>query len=179
MTEYLFPPLAGDEAATLLGSLDPARAPFAWKAGGLDAAGLAATVGASTMTLGGLLKHLAFVEDATFSWKWLGRSPGPPWESVDWDAEPDWDWRTAADHTPEELYALWPEAAARSRATVAAALATGGLDQLSPNAAGPGMSLRRLLVDMIEEYARHAGHADLLRESVDGLVGEDPPGLGS
>lgn len=64
----------------------------------------------------------------------------------------------------------------RSRAIVARALADGGLDQLGRYQTGDGASpsLRRLLIDMIEEYARHAGHADLIRESVDGLTGEDP-----
>jgi len=60
------PPLAGDETATLLGSLERQRAIFAWKCGGLDAAGLRATLGPSSMTLGGLLKHLALVEDEYF-----------------------------------------------------------------------------------------------------------------
>ena len=92
------PPVAGDETATMLGSLERQRAIFAWKCGGLDAAGLTATVGASSMTLGGLLKHLALLEDEYFTRRLLGR-----------------------------------------------------------------------------EYARHTGHADLIRESVDGLTGEDPP----
>jgi uncharacterized protein DUF664 len=61
------PPPAGDETATLLGSLERQRAIFAWKCGGLDAAGLSATLGPSSMTLGGLLKHLALVEDEYFS----------------------------------------------------------------------------------------------------------------
>jgi uncharacterized protein DUF664 len=65
----------------------------------------------------------------------------------------------------------------RSRSTVDEALAGGGLGQLArwTSADGRAPSLRRLLVDMIEEYARHVGHADLLRESVDGLTGEDRP----
>jgi Protein of unknown function (DUF664) len=59
---------------------------------------------------------------------------------------------------------------------VAEALTDGGLDQLATITSSDGQppSLRRLLIDMIEEYARHVGHADLIRESVDGLVGEDP-----
>jgi hypothetical protein len=85
------PPMAGDEVATLLGSLERQRRTFAWKCGSVDAAGLHATLGPSAVTLGGLL------------------------------------------------------------------------------------SLRRLLIDMIEEHARHVGHADLIREAADALVGEDPP----
>jgi len=61
------PPIAGDKTSTLLGSLERQRAIFAWKCGGLDAIGLTATVGASAMTLGGLIKHLALVEDEYFS----------------------------------------------------------------------------------------------------------------
>jgi hypothetical protein len=172
------PPVAGDETATLLGSLERQRATLAWKCGGLDAAGLRVTVAASSITLGGLLKHLALVEADTFSGKLLGRDPGPPWNTVDWDADPDWEWRSAAEDSPEQLHALWQGAVGRSRAVVAEALAGGGLEQLSRRAwpDGRAPSLRRLLIDLIEEYARHVGHADLIRESVDGLTGEDPPG---
>ena len=172
------PPAAGDETATLLGSLERQRATLAWKCGGLDSAGLQAKVGASSITLGGLLKHLAFVERDQFSWKLLGRDPGPPWNRVDWDADPDWDWRSAADDSPEELMTLWQDSVSLSRSVVTEALADGGLGQLArrtwPDGRAP--SLRRILINLIEEYARHVGHADLIRESVDGLVGEDPPG---
>jgi hypothetical protein len=171
------PPPAGNEVDTLLGSLERQRATLAWKCGGLDAAGLRARIAASSMTLGGLLKHLALVEDDYFSRRLLGRPLGAPWDAVDWDADPDWEWRTGAEDDPEQLMALWRDAVARSRAAVAAALADGGLDQLAavgwPDGRAP--SLRRILIDLIEEYARHVGHADLLREAVDGLVGEDPP----
>ncbi|MGI5523086.1 DinB family protein [Micromonospora sp. CA-259024] len=171
------PPIAGDETATLLGSLDRQRATLAWKTGGLDAAGLRATLGPSSITLGGLLKHLAFVEDFYFSLKLNGCSPGPPWETVDWDANPGWDWQSAAEDTPEQLYSLWREAVARSRATVAELLTDAGPEQLARGEWPDGQvpSLRRILIDLIEEYARHVGHADLIRESVDGLTGEDPP----
>ena len=85
------PPLAGTETEHLLGALDRLRATFRWKAGGLDAAGLQTRIGASSLTIGALLKHLAFVEDYTFTIKLHGRvSPGAPWETVDWDAHPDW-----------------------------------------------------------------------------------------
>jgi hypothetical protein len=171
------PPLAGDETATLLGSLERQRATLAWKCGGLDADGLNARLEPSTITLGGLLKHLALVEADYFSMRLLGRDPGPPWNTVDWDADPDWEWGSAAEDTPEQLLAIWGEAVARSRSIVAEALADGGLDQLGrfTTPSGESPSLRRLLIDLIEEYARHVGHADLIRESVDGLVGEDPP----
>jgi Protein of unknown function (DUF664) len=171
------PPVAGDETATLVGSLERQRATFAWKSGGLDAAGLRATVGASSMTLGGLLKHLALVEDQYFSRRLLDRDPAPPWDTVDWTADPDWDWHSAAEDSPEQLYALWRDAVARSRSILAEVLGGDGLGQLArrPWPDGRAPSLRRILIDLIEEYARHVGHADLIRESVDGLVGEDPP----
>ena len=125
------PPVAGDETATLLGSLDRQRATLAWKCGGLDAAGMRATVGASTITLGGLLKHLALVEDDYFSRRLLGRELGAPWDTVDWDADPDWEWHSAAEDTPEQLMTLWQDAVARSRSAVTEALADGDLGQLA------------------------------------------------
>jgi uncharacterized damage-inducible protein DinB len=168
------PPSAGDEVATLLGFLDYQRSTFAWKCDGLDAAGLRATVGVSSMTLGGMRKHLALVEEAWFYRRLGGNSPAPPWDAVDWDAEPDWDWISAADDTPEELAALWYDAVERSRSIVASALETGDLGQLAvwSDEGGRSPSLRWILVHMIEEYARHNGHADLIRESVDGSTGE-------
>jgi hypothetical protein len=173
----LGPPAAGSEVETLVGSLERQRRTFAWKCAGLDAAGLRATTAATTMTLGGLLKHLSLVEADYFTLKLLGRDPGPPWNTVDWDADPDWEWRTAAEDTPEQLYGLWEETVVRARANLALALADGdpGLPTQLTWPDGQTPSIRRLLVDMIEEYARHTGHADLLREAVDGLVGEDPP----
>jgi len=170
------PPVAGNEVDTLLGALERQRRYLAWKSGNLDSAGLQATHAPSTMTLGGLVKHLALVEDEYF-WVTLAGRPRPaPWDGVDWDADPNWEWRSAANDSPDQLMALWEEAAGRSRAAVAEAIANGGLDQLASvtSPSGNTPSLRRLLMDMIEEYARHVGHADLIRESVDGLVGEDP-----
>lgn len=170
------PPLAGDETATLLGSLERQRATFAWKCGDLDEEALGLTVGASTMTLGGLLKHLALVEDEVFTRALLGRPLPSPWDRVDWEGDPDWEWRTAADDSADELYGLWQASVRRSRAAVRTALKAGGLDVSAEVTFAQGSpSLRRLLVDMIEEYARHAGHADLIREAIDGLRGEDPP----
>jgi hypothetical protein len=172
------PPVAADEASTLLGFLERQRATLAWKCRGLDAAGLRVMYPPSTMTLGGLLKHLALLEDHYFSVKLLGRSLGPPWDTVDWEADPDWEWHSAAEDSPEQLFALWQEAVSRSRSLVAEALADGGVERRATgitNPRGVAPTLRYILIDMIEEYARHNGHADLIRESVDGLVGLDPP----
>ena len=82
------PPAAADEVATLLGFLDYQRATLAWKCSGLDAAGLRATTAASTMTLGGILKHMALVEYGWFSRNLHGREYAPPWDAVDWKADP-------------------------------------------------------------------------------------------
>ena len=171
------PPLAGSEADTLLGSLERLRRTFAWKCADLDSDGFRARLAPSTMTLGGLVKHLALVEDDYFTWRLHGRDIGSPWNAVDWDADRDWEWRTAADDSAEELMGLWQRSVDRSRAAIADALADGGLDRLAHHRSRDGRSpsLRRMLVDIIEEYARHVGHADLIRESVDGRVGEDPP----
>ena len=169
------PPLAGDETGHLLGALERLRTTFRWKADDLDATGLATRVGASSLTIGGLLKHLAFAEDLMFAEKLSGAPLGEPWASQ-WDGE-DWEFRSAVDDSPERLYALWDDAVARSRSRLAAALADGGLGQLVHVATPEGehANLRRLVCDLIEEYGRHTGHADLLREAVDGRVGEDPP----
>jgi hypothetical protein len=161
---------AANPIVTLLGFLERQRATFAWKCGGLDAEGLGATHAPSSMTLGGMLKHLARFED-DMSAEWLcGEPQRPPWNAVNWATDHAWDWRTASEETPSQLYARWQEAVDRSRALFAAAVT-------KPDAGRPAgaPSLSYILVNMIEEYARHNGHADLIRESVDGLVGNDPP----
>jgi uncharacterized damage-inducible protein DinB len=168
------PPLDADETGMLTGYLDYQRSTLAWKCAGLDSAGLSARVAVSSMTLGGLLKHMAFVESEWFS-RWLhGRDRLPPFDAVDWAADRDWEWNSAADDTPEQLLALWQDTVARCRALLAEALASGGLGQPARHAwpDGRSPSLRWILCHMIEEYARHNGHADLLRESVDGQTGE-------
>jgi uncharacterized damage-inducible protein DinB len=168
------PPPNADETDTLLGFLEYQRATLAWKCAGLDDTGLSVTVAASSMTLGGMLKHLAYVEDLWFSRSLHGRDPWPPWDTVDWKADQDWDWHSAAEDTPEQLLTLWQDAVARSRSLVTEALADGGLERPArhtwPDGRAP--SLRWILCHMIEEYARHNGHADLIRESIDGLTGE-------
>jgi hypothetical protein len=165
---------AGDEAATLTGFLEFHRATLAWKCSGLDAAGLDTTAAASSITLGGLLKHLAFVEDYWFSYVLHGHDPQPPWDTVDWNANPDWDWESASEESPGDLFARWENAVERSRALAKVALADGGMDRLARRARPDGSvhNLRWILVHMIEEYARHNGHADLIREAIDGSTGE-------
>jgi Uncharacterized protein conserved in bacteria len=168
------PPLAGDEASTVIGYLDYQRATLAWKCAGLDAAQLARTAAASSITLGGLLNHLALVEDTWFGVRLMGGEPSQPWADVDWSADPDWEWHSAADTAPEVLRERWRSAVTRSSAQVAEVLATDGLDRpaLRPRRNGEVPSLRWIMLHMIEEYARHNGHADLIRESIDGQTGE-------
>jgi hypothetical protein len=171
------PPIAGTDVEQLVGSLERMRATFRWKVDDLDSAGLGARVGASSLTLGGLLKHLAACEDHKFTKMLRGEPVGPPWDATGWDGSNDWEFESAGQDSPETLYELYDGAVQRSRARLRAALDRGGLDQPIHASMPDGRhaNLRRLLSDLVEEYARHTGHADLLRESVDGRVGEDPP----
>ncbi len=168
------PPLAADEFGTLAGFLDYQRATLGWKATGLNSAALRTTVGVSSMTLGGILKHMAYVEAYWFSQRLHGHDPQAPWDTVDWKADRDWEWHSALDDSPDDLLTLWQDAVSNSRSLINDALAEGGLGRLArrtwPDGRAP--SLRWILVHMIEEYARHNGHADLLREAVDGQTGE-------
>jgi uncharacterized damage-inducible protein DinB len=165
---------APDEVEALLGALHRNRRTFAWKTGGLDAEAMRRTLGPSTMTLGGLVKHLALVEDHYFTHQLLGSDYPDVWGPMTDDD--GWDGASASAEAPEHLRSLWLEAVARSQTAVAEVLADDGLDRrlvISDWSETP--NLRRVVVDMIEEYARHTGHADLIRESIDGLVGEDAP----
>jgi hypothetical protein len=162
----------GAEIDTAVITLERNRLTFAWKCSDVDAAGLALRLGASSVTLGGLLKHLAWVEELSFQNQLAGRQSMAAFDQLDLEGDwEDWAWRTAANDTPDALRALWAETVHRSRDALAEALSRGGLEQPTHD----GMSLRRLLADMIEEYARHTGHADLLREQVDGTTGEGAP----
>ncbi len=168
------PPVASDEVATLLGFLEFQRATLEWKCRELGSADLQKKIASSTMTLGGILKHMAYVENHWFS-DWLfDREKLSLWREVDWSKDRDWDWNSAAQDSPEKLFALWHGACDLSRSLVASVLSSAGLDQLAKRKWQDrnSPSLRWILVHMIEEYARHNGHADLIRESIDGQVGE-------
>jgi hypothetical protein len=171
------PSKARTEAESLLSVLERNRRTFAWKTWGLDEEGLRATTAASAMTLGGLVKHVALVEADWLAVKLAGHQYGPPWDGVDFDADPDWEWRTGAQDTPEDVYTVWRDAVERSRGLVAEVIQDRGLDGPAsfswPDGSTP--TVRTMLLDMIEEYARHTGHADILREAVDGRVGEAAP----
>jgi uncharacterized damage-inducible protein DinB len=166
MTDHL----TGTERELLGQYLDQQRATLLRKAEGLSREQLARRHPPSSLTLAGLLLHLALVEETWLEVRFLGLPERPPWTGVDWDADPDWEFRTATELDPEEVRERYRVACDRSRAVVAGAA---GLDQLSvlPRD-GRSFSLRWVLLHLIEETARHAGHADLIREAVDGTVGD-------
>lgn len=170
------PPIDGTEAEHLHGALRRQRATVRWKADGLDAAGLRHRIPSSHLSLGGLLLHLAMGEDYHLATKLRGEKLVEPWRSLGHDGTDEWEFTTEA-FAAEEVYAIYDEAVRRNEARIEAALAEGGLDLVAHVDDGNGNHprLRRLLCDLIEEYARHTGHADLIREAVDGRVGEDPP----
>ena len=165
------PPSCGAEQLQLTSFLDYQRETLLQKAEGLTDEQLAQPLPPSSLTLGGLLNHLALVEDSWFRVRFAGQSGDPMWGAVDWAADPDFEFRTAADVPGDELRRRYAEACARSRQIVAR---TDSLDQRSAQARANGQyfDLRWVLLHMIEETARHAGHADLLREAVDGTVGD-------
>lgn len=156
--------------------LDFHRDTLRLKTAGLDTGQLAQQLPPSTMTLGGMLKHLALVETDWFEAVLRGEQLMPPFDTADWEADYDWDWHSAADDSPEELRRLLDQAIARADRAIDAALA--GSDGLDTSSVGRSSSrdtpftLRWILCHMIEEYARHNGHADLIRESIDGETGE-------
>jgi hypothetical protein len=174
---YPEPPAVGSEAATLLGSLERQRATFEWKCADLDHRGLSTRLPTSDLSLGRLLKHVAYMEDLNFT-RDLGGSDLPePWAGLSPSTRSGWAFSSADEDGPEVLYALWHQAVGRSRTVVHAVLARGGGPDATYEFGDEQVAtVRRLLVDMIEEYARHTGQADLLREAVDGRTGEDPPG---
>lgn len=167
-------PSAPTEVDALLAAMHRNRRTFAWKCFGLTQEQMSQRLEPSALTLGGLVKHLALVEDHYFTHQLHGHDNPQVWSPL--EHNDNWDFESAVDDTPDELRALWLEAVARSDAAIDEALADGGLDRLveRPGDHAP-YNTRRLLVDMVEEYARHTGHADLIRESIDGLVGEDAP----
>ena len=169
------PPVSGSEAATLQGFLDYHRDTLRMKTEGLSREQLNATLPPSTMTLAGMLKHLALVEDSWFSVFFGGHGRAEIWLGGDWKADPDWEWHSAVEDTPDQLRALFDESVAASNKSIEKALSDAGLDTLSvkhDRRTDEAFSLRWIVLHMIEEYARHNGHADLLRESIDGVTGE-------
>jgi len=169
------PPLRAGEATTLRAFLDYHRDTLRWKTSGLSAAQLDTPLAPSPMTLGGLVKHLAYVESNWCSVVLAGHDPLPPFDTADWGQDRDWDWHSAATDSPEELRGTYDRTVAAADRLLDAALARDGLETLSAREdrhGGGRFTVRWILTHLVEEYARHNGHADLLRESIDGSTVE-------
>ena len=168
------PPIQGGERETLESTLDYFRALLRHKASGLTAEQLSTSLPPSTLTLGGLLQHLACVEQDWFIGDMTDGEFTEPWRSAPWDDDPDWEHTSAATTPPEEIFRRYDDAIEISRRI------TADIDDLSTLSIrihprlGEAWSLRFILVHMIEEYARHCGHADLIRQSIDGQTGDWP-----
>jgi uncharacterized damage-inducible protein DinB len=166
-------PQVADELTMLSAFLDWMRATLRMKAGDLDGEQLQRRLEPSAMTLGGMVTHLAWVESWWFTEIFLGEQPGEPWASFDWKADRDAEWTVAASTEPDEIWAVFDTEVERSRRVLAE---SGGLDAIAvghrKRKPGEPLSMRWIMVHMIEEYARHLGHADLIRESIDGSTGQ-------
>lgn len=165
------PPIAAGEQEHLWSMLERLRATFRFKCDGLSIAELSYRHEPSTLSLGGLLQHLACVEDEKFTWFIARQKPAVLLSFADAQRDPF----IVETDDPKEVYSLYDQAVARSRLIQQTLRAEGALDQPSAlDFDGEHPSIRRVVCDLIEEYGRHTGHADLIREAVDGRVGEDP-----
>ncbi|WP_030565345.1 DinB family protein [Streptomyces aureocirculatus] len=160
------PPGEADERTMLTAFLDFQRETLALKCAGLTPIQLRQwAVPPSSLSLLGLVRHLAEVERGWFRCVLLGEADKPHWAGPRGEGYAQWD---VDDADVEEAFRVWRAECDRSRATVAGAAS---LDVAGSHDGRP-YSLRHILTHMIEEYARHNGHADLLRERIDGVTGE-------
>jgi hypothetical protein len=158
------PPEAGGERETLTGLLDFLRATVVHKVAALiDEQAFSRPVRASRLTPGGLVKHLTGVERFWFSIDFAGLDVPWPWH----DEDPHGNFRILPGDTLGEIVAGYVAECGRSREAIAGC----ALDDLA-RGEGNTFNLRYALAHMIEETARHCGHLDLLRESIDGQTGE-------
>ncbi len=165
------PPTAGSERATLTGFLDWHRGTLELKCSGLDAAALARrSVEPSSLSLLGLVRHMADVERGWFRRLMAGQDAPPRFYSPE-DRDGDFDNARPDPAMVAEAWQAWHEEIAFADQFVAAAPSLDLVGKREDKRRGP-MSLRWVLNHMIEEYARHNGHADLLRERIDGAVGQ-------
>lgn len=168
-------PRLGDERTTLVESLRCQRLTLELKCGGLDAEAMARrAVEPSTMSLLGLVRHLAEVERGTFRRLMAGQD-APRLFCGEADRDGDFTGAVADPQVVSEAWAAWRAEVDFATRFVAAApsLDITADDSLNQHGSGGGsMSLREVLVGMIEEYARHMGHVDLLRERIDGRLGQ-------
>jgi uncharacterized damage-inducible protein DinB len=130
-----------------------------------DAEAAARLLPATELTVGGIVKHLAAVEDLWFSHKFLDIPSAEPWRSAPFDQDPDWEFHSAAGNTVAELRALYENACAASR-KIAGRVES--LDELAVRASfgEQFVSLRWIYLHMLEETAQHRGHLDLLMDAV-------------
>jgi hypothetical protein len=168
-------PRLGDERTTLVESLRKQRLTLELKCAGLDVEAMARrSVEPSTLSLLGLVRHLAEVERATFRAMLAGQDV-PRLFCTDTDRDGDFDGAVPDPRVVDDAWRAWREEVDFASRFVADApsLDVTGDDPLNRHGSGGGpMSLREALVGMIEEYARHMGHADLLRERIDGRLGQ-------
>lgn len=158
----------------LIAFLNYQRAVLIDKASGLTDEQLHTAVAPSSLTLGALINHMALVEDDWFTSDFAGEPMPEPWASAPWGDDRDWEFTSAPDVPTEELFARYREAIARSDAILDDVDDLAALSQrLHPD--GEAWSMRWILIHMIEETARHCGHADFIRESLDGSVGDFRP----
>jgi uncharacterized damage-inducible protein DinB len=157
-------PEVGDERSLLTAFLDHQRAVMLRKVAALDEQRLRHPGTPSGLTLLGMVKHLAYVERFWFRSVFAGDDVVLPWT----DDDPDADWRPEPDDTVETVAALYRDEIERARAIVAAA----SLDDRGTDARGRTFHLRWIVIHMIEETARHLGHADVIREAIDGATGD-------
>jgi uncharacterized damage-inducible protein DinB len=160
------PPIVGDEKETLLGFLDFLRATILCKLEGLDDGQIRSPHDPSGMTLLGLIKHLTDVERSWFREVFMGEDLSELWD----DADPERYWRTEPDDTTEAIIAAYR--AETSMANEIIDQHSLDDDAIAPRHGMDGLLLRWIVVHMIEETGRHCGHADLIREAIDGQVGE-------
>ncbi|MGB3442655.1 MAG: DinB family protein [Actinophytocola sp.] len=160
-------PTTGDERTVLAGVLAAQRATLVAKCAGLDAALADRSVPPSTLSLLGLVRHLADVERRWFR-QVLAKEDAPPRFSTDADPDGDFDGATADPAVADAAWVAWREEVAFAETLTTAAP---DLEITGEDGWRGAVSLRWVLIHMIEEYARHNGHADLLRERIDGAVG--------
>lgn len=160
-------PFAADERTMLLAFLDFYRASLKDRAWGLNRDQLQQALSPSSLTLARIIGHMAWVEDTWFRVRFDGDETAPVWAGIDWETDGDGEMTLASTWSVEDLMANFDEAVDDSNRRAAAAPS---LDQLSeaPTNTGEHWDLRWILIHMIEEYARHCGHADFIRESIDG-----------
>jgi predicted enzyme related to lactoylglutathione lyase/uncharacterized damage-inducible protein DinB len=164
------PPVhTADERTMLTAMLDWYREGVLLKVAGMHQADAVSRRLPSATTAAGLVKHLAVVEDIWFTQRFAGQPMPEPWESVPWDDSPDWEFDSARAEPLEDSVALYRDACERSREVVAAAES---LDATVRVNAEWEVSMRFILLHMVEETARHLGHLDVLRELADGTTGE-------